>query len=70
MALEGYEGNGNGVLSFEKGNSATVISQTEQGWWCVKIGSQIGWVPGEFWEVSWQFLSVLVSLGRMTFKLK
>ena len=70
MALEGYEGNDNGVLSFAKGDSAAVISQTEQGWWCVKLGSQIGWVPGEFWEVSGQFLSAFVSLVWMTFKIK
>ncbi|XP_014664969.1 PREDICTED: uncharacterized protein LOC106807200 isoform X2 [Priapulus caudatus] len=42
-----------GVLSFNGGDTAILLDKTNpNGWWCVQIGSSIGWVPKDYWSIS------------------
>ena len=50
IAIEDYESQAPGCLSFKQGERCVLVKQAGGGWWLVNIGGQEGWTPGEFWE--------------------
>lgn len=50
LAIESYEGQAPGCLSFNAGDKCSLIRQSNGGWWYVNIGGVEGWTPGEFWQ--------------------
>ena len=50
IAIEGYESQAPGCLSFNAGDHCVLVRQSSGGWWYVNIGGREGWTPGDFWE--------------------
>lgn len=52
LALADFTSDGtDNVLSFKKGNTATLLVQSDIKWWCVRLGDKCGWVPADYWKM-------------------
>lgn len=71
LAIESYESQAPGCLSFNAGDKCSLIRQSNGGWWYVNIGGVEGWTPGEFWQensrVSFDCYDNLVLIKFLTF---
>jgi hypothetical protein len=49
-AIDSYEAQGDGQVSFEEGDIIQVLDKIEDGWWFVAKGQEEGWVPCSYLE--------------------
>lgn len=49
-AIDSYEAQGDGQVSFEEGDIIQVLDKIEDGWWFVAKGLEEGWVPCSYLE--------------------
>jgi hypothetical protein len=61
IAIEDYESQAPGCLSFKMGDKCVLLRQAGGGWWLVNIGGIEGWTPGEFWEEDKRSTSVTIA---------
>ena len=50
LAIESYDSQAPGCLSFTAGDRCMLVRQSNGGWWYVNIGGKEGWTPGDFWQ--------------------
>ena len=50
LAIESYDSQAPGCLSFNAGDRCILVRQSNGGWWYVNIGGIEGWTPGDFWQ--------------------
>ena len=64
VAIENYQSQGEGCLSFREGDRCVLVNSVGGGWWLVNIGGKEGWTPAEFWQedhrVSHRHVAIIV----------
>lgn len=50
VTVSGYDGSGEGCLSFARGEHVQVLERSSDGWWFVRIGDREGWAPSTYMD--------------------
>jgi hypothetical protein len=50
VSVADFSSNSDNVLSFQRGNLASLVVGTDSKWWCIRLGHQYGWVPADYWR--------------------
>jgi hypothetical protein len=51
IAIADFTSTVDNILSFNKGDMAALVIQSDTKWWCLKLGSTYGWVPADYWRM-------------------